>query len=267
MFTDNYTHGIIRKYVAYMGALFSNVHIDRTLADGSLAARFKIPLHFAKVEHALERIQEDPDGTRQDAIALPAMSYELVDMVYAGDRHQMTRVKTSVPLTDDPNSLGVMHAPAPWDFHFRVAVLVKNINDGLNVVEAVVPYFTPDFTAQLELIPEMGISHNIPVVLQSAAMELEVPPDYKTRVTNIFVMDFVLQGYLYGPEKRWPIIKFAEIDLFVDDGNGYDMTQRVAVEKTQPGLTAGGLPTTDINQSVPVLTIRVTDNYGYIEQK
>jgi hypothetical protein len=267
LFNDNYDHGIIRKYVAYVGALFSNVHIDRTLEDGSLAARFKVPLHFAKMEHALQRVLEDPTtGMRPEAIVLPAISYDLIDMQYAANRHQQSRQRSSIELQDDPNKLGVMHVPVAYDFHFRVSALVKNINDGFKIIEAIVPYFSPDYTATLELVPEMGISTAIPLVLESTALEFEVPKEYQTRVTFILVLDFVLQGYLYGPEKKWPIIKFANVGFHIDTGSEFQANATVLTVTTQPGLTANGEPTSDINETVPYLTIAISDDYGYIER-
>lgn len=267
MFSDNYDHGIIRKYIAYVGALFSNIHIDRTLEDGTLAARFKVPLHFAKMEHALQRVIEDPThGDRPEAIVLPALSYDLVDMQYDGSRHQQARQRSSIELSDDPNKFGVMHVPVAYNFHFRVSALVKNINDGLKIIENIVPYFSPDYTATLELVPEMGISTQIPLVLESSALEFDVPKEYQSRVTFILVLDFVLQGYLYGPEKKWPIIKFANVGFHMDTGSQFQANQTILTVTTQPGLNANGQPTTVLAETVPYLTIKVSDNYDYIER-
>ncbi len=264
MFKDNFHHDTIRRYYTYFAALFSNVVIDRELDDGSLTARFKVPLHFAKMEHALQRVNEDPEHTRPAAIVLPAMAYDLIDMKYNGARHQASRNRQAVYLPDDPNKFAVMHVPVPYDFHFRLAIMVKNIDDGLKIIEGICPYFTPDYTARLEMIPEMGVYQDVPVVLESAAMEFEVPQEYKERVTYIWVMDFTLQGYLYGPIKKWPVIKFANISLFID-GAGTANTPVLTVTTT-PGLTANGESTTDPAETVDYLTISVNDPYGYVTQ-
>src|SRR5437868_694770 len=113
MFQDSYQHDIMRKYVTYFGALFSNIHIDRQLANGEPTTRFKVPLHPAKMEHALERVLEDPTIDRPDAITLPAMSYDLVDFKYAAERKQLTRSKQVQANTANSNVLNVMHAPVP----------------------------------------------------------------------------------------------------------------------------------------------------------
>ena len=234
MFQDNYTHDSCRRYHTYFAALFSSVYIDRELSDGSIAARFKVPLHFAKIEHALERVQEDPDITRPEAIALPAMSFDMIDAKYSPERHQATRNRLAGQIQGDPNRFDVMHVPVPYDFHFRLSILIKNIDDGLKIIEQILPYFAPDYTANLEMIPEMGIFQDVPVVLESTSMDFDVPNDYKTRVTYIWVLDFNLQGYLYGPIKKWPVIKFANVSFGVAGSNSIFLTVT-----SQPGHGAG----------------------------
>lgn len=265
MFADTVNHDIIRKYIAYFAAIFSNIHVTRTQPDGTLIKKLPVPLHFAKMEHALQRVNEDPDLTRPDAIVLPAMSYDLLDLAYASGRHNATRNRFAVPLSDDANKLGVMHAAAPYDFHFQLSVLVKNITDAFDIIEEIAGYFTPDFTAKLELVPEMNVWHEIPVLLQQTALDFDVPKDYKERVTYIAVFDFVVQGVLYGPEKKWPLIKFSNVSLMVDGGAGYDSNRAAFSVSTKPGLDANGNPTTNAAASVDYMTIRITDNYDYVE--
>lgn len=263
MFNDNFHWDTCRRYYTYFAALFSQVYVDRDQGSDQtqVNSRMKVPLHFAKMEHALERVQEDPSIIRQDAIVLPAMSFDMVDCKPNMSRHQPSRNRQAASIPADPNNFMVMHVPVPYDFHFRVSVLVKNINDGLKIIEQICPYFSPDYTASLELIPDMGIYQDVPVVLQSVAMDFDVPSDYKTRVTYIWVLDFVLQGVLFGPEKKWPVIKFANVDFFVAD----QPNTVVLAVTSQPGLTANGQPTSDLANTVPYLTINVTSDYGYVD--
>ncbi len=261
MFTDNFFHDTMTKYMTYFGAMFSNVFLDRTLTDGELAARFKVPLHYASVDRALDRIADDPHDSNPEAIVLPAMAFNLVDLKYNGERHTQTMNRFSVSDTD-PNLFGVLHAPSPWDFHFQLAIMVKNQKDAFRILESIVPYFTPDYTAHLELVPEMGLSFDTPVVLENMAMDYDVPADYKTRVTYIWVLDFTLQGYLFGPEKKWPVIKFASVDIGVATGNG-NIATSVRLS-SQPGLDANNNPTDSLADTIPYTEISVTSNYDYV---
>lgn len=271
MFQDNYDHGLMRKYFTYFASLFTNVYVDRQAVSGAntgqLIERMQVPLHFADVEHFLERVIEDPNITKGDAITLPAMAWNFIDMKYAGDRHQTSRQRFSQPIQNDPNRMLVMHAPAPYDFHFRLAVLVKNINDGLDIIEGIAPYFTPDYTNRLELIPEMNLTQDIPVVLEQCSMDFDVPKEYKERVTFVWNLDFTLQGYLYGPEKKWPLIKFSTVDYFIAGANGISNDTIVLSTTAVPGLLPNGQPANNstANLSLNALSISITSNYAYID--
>lgn len=269
MFKDgDLKHYLIRKYHAYFGALFSNVHIDRNVqSNGELSARFKVPLHFGKVEHALERVIEDPTIDRPDAIVLPALSWDFLGMKYSPSRHIPTRNRF-VYQSSDPSKANVLHTPAPYDFAYQLGILVKNYDDGLKIVEEIVTYFQPDYTTKLELIPEVGLVQEIPVVLESVDMDYQVPDDYKTRVSFVWTLNFVLQGYLYGPEKLWPLIKFANIDLGIAPNitvSDFSTNTVVVIATVSPGLTANGQPTSNAALSVNALSIPLSANYGYIE--
>lgn len=269
MFRDgDLKHYIIRKYHAYFAALFSNVHIDRNIeSTGELSARFQVPLHFASVEHALQRVLEDPTKNRSDAIVLPAMAWDFKGMRYNGDRHPPTRNRFVHP-SSNASAVSVIHSPVPYDFSYQLSILSKNYDDGLKIVEEIVTYFSPDYTTTLELIPEMGLSQEIPVVLDSVNMENSVPDDFKERVTLMWTMDFTLQGYLYGPNKLWPTIKFATVDLSIaPDITVGDFSQNnvVVICTSTPGLTANGEPTTDPAQSINALAIPITSDWAYID--
>lgn len=239
------------------------MHIDRTLPNGELSARFRVPLHYAKMEHALQRVTENPGDTeKKDAIVLPAMSFEMIDLKPAMERHVANRNRQAHTLPGDANNLRVMHAPVPYDFHFQLAIMVKNQNDGLKILESICPYFSNDYTATLELIPEMDFSVEVPLVLQGAAMNYDVPKEFQDRVTYIWVLDFVLQGYLFGPVKKWPLIKFSTVKMGVVDANGV-VSNSVSIT-VQPGLTANGQPTYILSDSIPWQDIPIGSDYGII---
>jgi hypothetical protein len=263
MFGTNFDHGTIRKYYAYFASIFSDVYIDRTLANGTKTARIHVPIHFAKKDKALSRVQEDPTIDRKDAIFVPVMSFDMIDLRYSAGRVGPNMNRTS-HRTSDVNQFYNTYTAAPYDFHFQLSIMVKNVNDGLKIVEQIIPYFRPDVTASLEIIPEMGIFHDIPIILTQIAEDDKIPDDYKERVTRIWVLDFVLQGVLYGPTKTTPIIKFANV-IFTGVGASGNVGDNPFLKvTTQPGLTANGLPTTNVNNSVSYLTISIDDNYGYV---
>ena len=139
--------------------------------------------------------------------------------------------------------------------------MVKNAEDGAKILEQLLPFFTPDWTATLNLVPEMSISKDIPIIIRGASPEDYYSEDYKIRRALVWNLGFTIQGELYGPTKTKPIINFVETTTANQVGDDPIITLNV-----QPGLTANNQPTSDINQTIDKNLINISDNYGFIVQ-
>lgn len=260
MFKQPFYHATIRKYVAYFGAIFADITIQRTNSNGDTTGVLKVPLQYAIKEKMLARVLGDPNIDRKDAIALPAMSFELKSFLpdpirRIGAVNQLVR--------KDPNNANAyktLFVPVPYNFSFALYVLVKNAEDGTKIVEQIAPYFTPEWTATLELIPEMGFSQDIPIVLNTVSVQDTFTEDYKDRVTLMYELDFTMKGYLWGPVKDKPLVKFVKTTLYAEDSNSAFKSFTL-----QPGLLANGQPTSNASLSVNTNTIFVDDNWDYAE--
>ena len=59
--------------------------------------------------------------------------------------------------------------PVPYNFDFELFILVNN-EDGTQILEQILPYFTPEFTVTINTIPDMGIKADVPIVLNSKSV-------------------------------------------------------------------------------------------------
>ena len=269
MFAQSWYFSTMRKYVSYFGSLFATIHITRTLDTGEVTALVKVPLMYAKKEKALARLEQDPTLNRQTAITLPAMAFEMTGLVYDGARMLQKVNKTVVKNTDNKGRMKLQYVPAPYDLNFKLYVMVKNVEDGSKIIEQILPFFTPEWTATLDLIPEMNVIQDIPVVLNNITLEDTYTQDYSERRTLMWILDFTLKGYLYGPIKDKPIIRFANTEFFAIGGsaanNGIGTTDPFFRITEQPGLTANGAPTSNLSLTVDKSLIGVDDDWGVVE--
>jgi hypothetical protein len=270
MFGHTFYFSTIRKYVTLFGTLFNDIHITRTDANNTTIALLKVPLAYAPKEKVLARVDADPNIDRQTAVLLPRMSFEMVDMKYDTSRKLNTVGRSVVKDTSSTSRLKYQYNPVPYNLSFRLYIYVKNAEDGTKIVEQILPFFTPDWTTTVQLIPEMGINMDIPVVLESVNIEDSYDGDFETRRALIWTLDFTLKGYIYGPIKKSGIIKFANTNFYippnVQDGQLQDavgvtdVSERVTV---RPGLTANGTPTSNVADSVALSVIEADDDFGY----
>ena len=269
MFGHTFYFSTIKKYVTLFGTLFNDIHITRTDSSNVTVALLKVPLAYAAKEKVLARVDADPNLDRQTAIILPRMSFEMIDMRYDSSRKLNTIGRSVVKDADSTSKLKYQYNPVPYNLSFRLYVYVKNAEDGTKIVEQILPFFTPDWTTTVQLIPEMGINMDIPVVLESINIEDTYDGDFDKRRALIWTLDFTLKGYIYGPVKKSGIIKFANTNFYIPQVEDGQLASAVGITtpseniNVRPGLTANGLPTSNVNASVALSVIEADDDFGY----
>lgn len=281
MFGQSFYFGTIRKYIILFGTIFNDIVITRTDDTGAVAQAIKVPLTYAAKEKMLARILQDANLDQETAVAtLPRISFAYQNPEYDGSRKLNTIGRTVRKDDTDVNKFKYQYNPTPYDFKFQLYVYVKNAEDGTKIIEQILPYFTPEWSATVNLIPEHDVTVDIPIILNSVTSEDRYDGSYLDRRTIIWTLDFTLKGYIYGPIKKAPIIKFANTRFFVGnlvsntiaasavasntiDANGYntEMGDHVLV---YPGLDANGNPTTDPNNAINPLLVDIDDDWDYV---
>jgi hypothetical protein len=271
MFNQIYYFQTMRKYVSLFGTLFDEIFITKeNPSTGHLEQVVKVPVTYAAKEKMLTRVQQEPDLNRGSATpTLPLISFEMTNINYDGSRKLITTNRIVKSATGDPNNLKYQYNPVPYNFGFRLYVYVKNAEDGTKIIEQILPYFTPDFTVSVNLIPDMNVTMDIPIIMNSISQEDSYEGGFAERRAIVWTLDFTLKGYIYGPIKTGAIIKFANTNYYVPNintniGDAPGTTPFAYFKEIQPGLTNGGQPTSVANNSINPLLINVTDDYGFV---
>jgi len=259
-----YYNGIIRKYIILFGTLFNDIYINRKglTTDQDYVQTLKIPLSYGPKEKFLARVEADPSFARPAAIVLPRMSFEIVDMSYSPDRKlpKITRI-VSVK-DDDANSLNYVYAPVPYDINIDLSIMTKNADDGTQIVEQILPYFTPDFTATINVLTDPNVKLDIPIVLNNISYSDTYEGDFISRRAIIWTLNFTVRGYLFGPVTKngGKIINLANSALYstMTSADPNDLV------KVSPGLLANGSPTSDINLTIDKDLIFANNNFGFV---
>lgn len=260
MFNQDFYFQTIRKYVALFGTLFSEINITRTV-DGEAVTYIRVPITYAQGEKMLGRVEQAANADNPAAITLPVMSFEMTGLTYDPDRKMTTVGRSSFPNYQTFSTLKYQYNPVPYDFAFDLNIWVKNAEDGTKIIEQILPYFTPEFTVQVILIPEVGVKAEIPVILHNITQTDPYESDFKKNQPIIWTLKFTLKGQLYGPVKTAPIILFSNTNSWVGNTTVFG---EVGTLQVQPGQDANGNPTSNIAVSVPANSILVTSDWGYI---
>lgn len=239
MFGQVFYHDTIRKYVILFGTLFNDVYINK--GDGTDNTQtVKVPISYGPKQKFLVRLEQDPTITKPVAIQLPRMSFEMVDISYAAERKLPTINKISVVNPDDPSKLTYQYMPVPYDLRFNLNIMVKQARDGTRILEQILPFFTPEWTATLNLDPSMQHKYDIPVILNTVTSEDSYTGNFTERRAIIWTLNFTLKGYVFGATRSQKSIKTSIINLYnVDAAVPIDD----AVNNTQVYDTITTIPT------------------------
>jgi len=250
MFGTTFGHGTLKKYVIFFGTLFNNIYLNRYNTAGTLVQNMRVPLNYGPREKFLARAEGNSNLERPIAVQLPRMSFEMTNLYYDSTRKMQSLNKLTAVNPDDPNSKLYQYAPVPYNIEFHLSIMVKNAEDGTFIIEQILPYFKPDWTATLNLNPDLNLKYDVPLVLENISSEDTYEGDFVQRRAIIWTLNFTMKGWLFGPTKSngGNIIK--EIDLnflipparvTVEDATRTNTSEIESLQIT-PGQTANGAP-------------------------
>jgi hypothetical protein len=221
MFGNTFGHGTLRKYIIYFGTLFNNIWIKRYDSNDTLIQNMKVPLNYGPREKFLARLDGNPDLQRPIAIQLPRMTFEVTNITYDSSRKLPLTNKITAPNPSDPTGVLYQYMPVPYNLDITLSIMVKNAEDGTYIVEQILPYFNPMWSATLNLVPELGIKHDIPITLDNIVSEDTYEGDFLTRRAIIWTLNFTLKGYFFGPtiSANTGIIKQINTNISIPPGN------------------------------------------------
>lgn len=236
----------IKRLVSIFGTLFNNLHVQRKDNAGVVAKDIRVPLSYGPKQKWLTRLEQDAEANRQTEISLPRMGFELSGLSYASGR-KLATVNQNYKSASNNDYIVSQYNPVPYDFSFDLWIMSKNMDDGLMILEQIVPYFTPQFTVTIKESEDLSITKDVPIILKSINPQDNYEGTIEDRRVLIWDLKFTVESHLYPPVKNSKIIKKAIVNTIVDT--------------TVPGAGGRQYYSVAVNPS----TAGVNDNYTLIE--
>ena len=198
---------IFRKTIVSFGTLFNNIEIRRS--DEVM----KVPLAYGPKQKFLARLDQNPDPTNKRVqITLPRLSFEINSIGYDPSRKVSPTQKIKFKKDVDENKNAFM--PVPYNIGFELAIISKNQDDGLQIIEQILPFFQPHYNLAVKLVTSIGETKDVPVVLNSINYEDDYEGDFANRRAIIYTLAFTAKTYLYGPITDKKVIKKSITDYY-----------------------------------------------------
>ena len=214
MFGHFYNQGMRKMTIAF-GQIFNNIQIKRQGSDSTIQS-IRVPLAYAPKEKFLVRLDQQPSlDDRQFAVTLPRMGFEISGIEYDGSR-KLTKVQKFKTTKTNSGVMNFNYMPVPYNISYNLYCFTATAEGGLQIVEQILPYFQPDYTVTINVVPEMGIKRDVPIVLNNINYEDSYSGDFESRRAVIYTLNFTAKTYLYGPASTQKVIRETQADMHTD---------------------------------------------------
>jgi len=205
----------IRKVVVAFGTMFNDIVLKRYTADGTASKEsWKVPLSYGAKEKYLTRITSDPTLTKSVQTVVPRISFDLTGMDYDSSRKQLSTLQNFSANTN--TAIKTQYVPVPYNFEFSLSIFVRNQEDGTQILEQILPFFTPDFNVTVDFVPTMNQHYDMPVILNSVTPSVDYEGDGTTTRLLVWDLNFTAKGYIWPPVKEGKYIRQANTNLYIE---------------------------------------------------
>ena len=210
-----YYHEIIRKTIIAFGTTFNAIEIKHKEQDGTSFSEMNVPLSYGPAQKFLARLEQQANLNKPVQITLPRMSFEMTNIAY--DPTRKAGVTQTFKASDGTNMKKVF-MPVPYNIGFELNAMVKLNDDGLQIIEQILPFFQPAFTLTVDLVDSIGEKRDIPMVLDGISFQDDYEGDYATRRALTYTLNFTVKTYLFGPiaESTEGLIKKVQTDFYMN---------------------------------------------------
>ncbi len=209
---DGNFNNTIRKHVIGFGSLFNSVYVQSTRSTG--IEKTRVPLSYGPKEKFIQKIISESGitDTTHIQMSLPRMAFELNNLQYDPLR-RLNKLQT-IKKTIDEKTLS-SYSESPYNFNFMLYIFSRSSEHNLQIIEQIVPYFTPDFTVTMnmsDLYPKV----DIPIILTDTQINEEYEGTFDSRRSIVSVLSFIMKGYIYSPinTNTSNIIETVDVNLY-----------------------------------------------------
>ena len=248
----HFYHEAIKRAVSVFGTMFNEIDIQRDNANGTATQNIRVPLSYGPKQKFIARLDQAGDimdnNSSRVAMTLPRIAFDITGLNYDAERKLGKLKQYKLKDASDNTVLRTQFAPVPYNIQFGLYVLSKNTEDALQIVEQILPFFTPDFTVTMTTVPGTSEKRDIPIVLQDTSYSDEYEGDFQSRRIITWTLNFEMKTYLYGSISSSEIIRDVRARTYISDDGQVDVNAgRSSEVKMVPNPTNTAADTTPLN--------------------
>lgn len=211
---QHFYYRLLRKYVIIFGNMFNDITFKRYDNQNKEVSRIKVPIIYSPKDKMVTRLKSDPDLLRELQTILPRLAFEVSDIQIDMARKQNSLLRMAKG--DNASRVASSYMGVPYDLNFELSLYAKNIDDGAQIAEQILPYFNPDYTLTITPVAELGFLKDIPIILNSVQQNVEYEGGFDSVRYVYWTFSFTVKGYFFGPVSKPKIIRKSIANIFND---------------------------------------------------
>jgi len=214
--TSFYYNKSLRRIVVLFGTLFNGYTIQKTSG-----AFIKVPLSYSSKNKWYVQIKQNLDKTNLEAIIFPRMGFLLTSIGIDYER-KTSSLNYFASKHVDPNQLNKIHVPTPVTLNFSLFIASKTMDEGLQLIEQIIPYFDPTFVVEIDELDSFETPRDIPVTLNSVSFDNDFVGAFDGNDLYTWELQFTVETYLYKNITPSKIIKKVVVYTHIDAADGVE---------------------------------------------
>jgi hypothetical protein len=216
-----YYNQTLRKLTLAFGGLFDEIYVQNQTSDGT-SEKTNVPITYSGKEKFIRRLTEASSISNNVKIEtmLPRLGFEITNLQYDPVRkiNKLNTKSRSVKIDDQNTNTYQSYAEVPYNVQYGLYCFTRTIEDNLQIIEQILPYFSPEFIVTLNM-NELDVNVDVPIVLNSTNLTETYEGDMSSRRMVVSTFSFTAKAYIYGRIKEGGsgIIKEVDINIFEDD--------------------------------------------------
>jgi hypothetical protein len=206
----------IRNLVVAFGSLFNNIYITREDSENNEVSRIKVPLGYGPKEKYL-RFATEPNSIdlskAKVGYTLPRLAFEMTSINYDTMRKINSLIKHAGTIEEESTTTIERFVGVPYNIEFSLYVMTRNSEDGLQIIEQILPFFTPEFNVTVKM-NSLNKKVDVPINITSVSMVEDYEGEMDQRRSITHTLTFSAKTYIFGPEKTYNLIQEVQTNIF-----------------------------------------------------
>lgn len=186
-------NGCIKTFITIFGMRFSNITVVRKGKEDK-SKKIIVPIEYGNKQKYI-RLLNASQGGSLDA-SFPRIVFELTG--FSPNMEMTDNEANIIKCIDDGGNVVYTNSPMWWDVDVSMYITTKNVDDGLQILEQIIPDFRPNESWRVKFLEKIPIVDNILVTLNSGSLTDNWEGDIGDRRYVVWDLSFRTTIPVYG---------------------------------------------------------------------